>query len=226
MAVERLDLDNNPGARAVHTFGRQGGPIGVEYDSEGNATFLGSLSVVGAISAGSGLGGASNPYGLAAETVNPFSMSTSYNVASGTMVLCLMALSTPITHLGTWLRQEGVTSSGSNRLVIYASDGTLIDTTTDMTADFATSTIRCIEAPLASGSYDPGGTVSVYIGALTHFSGTVPQLEGTADVGGGFMPAINGLSPTIYLTGQTSAPASINPATANKNSASYYFYAR
>jgi hypothetical protein len=226
VAIERVDQDANPGARATHTFGRQGAPVGVSFDSEGNATFGGDLTVVGAIAAGSGLGGASNPYGLGCQTVDPMAgIVTTYSLGAGTLVLCLMALSTPITKLGTWLKGAGTTSSGSNRLALYHEDGTLIDTTGDMTTDFSTSGQRCIEGDLTLGEFDPGGTIGVYIGALTHFSAGNASLAGTPDVGTSFV-TINGHRPSIFLAGQTSPPASFSPAGASVNSAAYYFYGR
>jgi hypothetical protein len=65
----------------------------------------------------------------------------------------------------------------------------------------------------------------VHLAIMAHFSGGNPTIAGKAITGANFV-AINGIRPSVYLTGQATFPSTINYATANVNDASYCLYAR
>lgn len=227
MAVERLNLDNNPGASATHTFGRQGVPPGITYTSEGDFTIGGNLTVVGSVTAGSGLGAANNPFGHASESMSIWGgVSTRYALNAGTQVMVLAPpLAAAATRIGTWLTDAGITSTGSNRLAVYSLAGVLLATSADMTALMAAAGDTVIEALLDT----PVGPTSdpVYLSALTHFT-TAPKVAGSVDLSAiaSPIPPFHGRYPSVFTTGQTSPVASFDPSLISQNTAAYYLYVR
>lgn len=225
MGLETLLPGQNPQATAFFRLRRESDDaLGVTMDTEGNVSFSGDVTVGGSIIGGNVSGGPSNPYGLGALTVPDLyaGINDQFPIGSGTHVLNLVSLAAgDYTHLGAWLQSAGTTSTGSNRLTLYLEDGTLIDVSNDMTTDFGSGS-GWVEQPLSAGTYThPGG--NVYIGALSHFS-VDPHLWASNNLTN--VVTINGHRPTIYYTGQTSPPASINVGAANTNSAAYAMYIR
>lgn len=223
MGLETLTPGQNPGAYALHALGRQGATPGITFDTEGNLTVAGNVTIGGTLTGGGITAGVTSPYGIV-STVDPYVCNTQFGISSGAAVFNLIALPAgTYTTLGIWLRGAAAGSTGSNRLAIYTEAGTLIDTSGDMTADFQSGVApTIIESTLSLGSYVHAGG-NVYIGALTHFS-TPPSIK-AIDIGIN-APDINSHRPSVFLTGQTSFPASFNVAAANANSAAYFMYVR
>lgn len=223
MGREHRTLDGNAQAPETYTYGLLDAP-GFTLDSAGNATFAGNVTVTGAVSAGSGLG-TPNPYGIAGATLaDPLMIQGNYASSSGLLIGGVAPLAAgPISALGTRLVTAGSGSSGQNKIGIYKLDGTLIDTTVDMSAILAGSA-GFVDAALASGTYQhPGG--AVYLMLLCHYSVADPHIGGSS-VNTDKFPALNGVLPTIFDTGITSLPASLAPGTRQVNNAQFYLYAR
>lgn len=125
--------------------------------------------------------------------------------------------------LACWLVTEGVTASGVNKMSLYSVAGgvaTLVDSTGDMSALFATpGADLIIEGTLSNGLYTP--TAGRYIvSVVCHFSGSNPKIAATGGLPN--TPPENGISPGGYLTGQAAPPASFNTSTLNQNNGGYW----
>lgn len=225
MPIERVDVADNPTARGTWTWGRQDGPTGLRVDSEGNLSVAGDLAVTGSITAVPGIA-AADPYGLAAATIDLPSVAANYNLSSGVMVACAVIVPAgPVAMLGTMLTTAGITSTGANRMGLYDIAGTLIDITAPMTAEFQATPPVMIQEHLLNGTYTNPTTRPMYIAALTHFT-SAPTIGGSAAVPVSQIPPLNGVYPTIFLTGQTALPSSFSPASAQQNNAWYFLFAR
>ncbi len=157
--------------------------------------------------------------GLTAQTLQIEQASGYFTLGSGTCVFVMIHIpKSTVSTLGTWMINEGLTPTGYGGMALYNPDGTLIDQTTDMQTILATPPSRWISAALSNGPHDLAAG-SYYIAFLSQMS-SGPNLAGVAAPQN--IPVVNGRYPSVYLTGQTSFPASFAPASANANSGIYY----
>lgn len=159
-------------------------------------------------------------FGLIAHTLHPGQASGSFNAGSGTCLFVLMYIpDITVTALGAWFTNEGVTATGVCGMALYTSSGTLLHQTADMSAAFASAANLWVSGNLAGGPQTITAG-SYYVALLSNMS-TAPKLAGVNAFNN--VPTINGKRPSVFLTSQSSFPASFNPATANVNSGVYYF---
>lgn len=159
--------------------------------------------------------------GLVAVTM-PYmapSATDGFSVAAGTMVAMLWRPGpVTITNLGVWLTVAGSSASGVNGMALYDASGTLIDQTADMSTALAGTAPNWVEAALGDAQTLTADT-NYYVALLTHFD-TAPKVAGSQISSNA--PAFKTTPPSVALTGQTSFPASFNPATATKNNGAYF----
>jgi len=165
-------------------------------------------------------------FGLKLATLGPYEMGGSpLGLSPGTLITCRVWVPSAmtLTKLGTWMQAAGITSSGVNGMAIYDAAGNLLDQTGDMSTQLASAN-QYVEGTLG-GSVNLTANTSVHLAILAHFSGGNPTISGKAITGTNFV-AINGVRPSVYLTGQASFPSTIDYASAIINDAAYCFYAR
>lgn len=176
---------------------------------------------------GSGGGGGSSPVlepaaaalGLAMQSMSILIATSPATISAGllTMDLCYFPGGVPISQLCTVIQTEGVTASGRNGMALYDTAGNRIDVTGDMSAQFAT--VGYAAGNLAGGPETPAAG-PVYVCTLSHFSGSSPKLYATN--GSVPIPVVHSLGTSIYFTGQTDFPATLDLSTANINTGGYY----
>jgi hypothetical protein len=157
--------------------------------------------------------------GLVAQTLQIEQTASHFQLGSGVCVLTLIHIpKVSISTLGIWVTNEGLTPNGVCGMALYTEAGVLIDQTTDMGAGLAAFGSSWVSAGLSAGSrtLDAG---SYYIAFLSHMA-VGPNIGGVSAFTN--VPVINGKYPSVYLTGQTTFPASFTPASANVNSGIYY----
>lgn len=157
--------------------------------------------------------------GLVAQTLQITQTSTTFTLGAGVCVFVLVHIpNVSVSTLGAWLTISGVTATGVCGMALYTAAGALIDQTTSMASSLAGSGNTWVSAPLSGGARSLSAG-SYYIAFLSNMS-TGPQLGGVNAYN--TLPSVNGYHPSVYLTGQSSFPASFNPATATANSGCYY----
>jgi hypothetical protein len=177
-----------------------------------------------AVSAG-GAGFAAGMLGLAAQTVPPESLTGSVVINSGVLVFVLVCLdgATAISKLGLWIQAGGSGATGVCGMALYTEAGTLVDQTNDMSAAFSSAAYTWATGTLSGGSQVPAAG-NYYIAMLGHMSSS-PSVGFANTQGFTTLPVINGHYLSVFLTGQSSFPASFTPTSANVNSGFYYFTA-
>ena len=157
--------------------------------------------------------------GLVAQTLQIEQTAGHFQLGSGVCVLMLIYIpKVSIGTLGAWMTNEGLTPTGYCGMALYTPTGTLIDQTVDMGAALATPGNTWVSASLSAGSRTLAAG-SYYIAFLSNMSAG-PNIGGVAAFAN--IPVINNRRPSVYLTGQSTFPASFTPATANVNSGIYY----
>jgi hypothetical protein len=157
--------------------------------------------------------------GLKAQTLQVEQTSSSFQLGSGVCVFMLMHIPrVSIGTLGVWMTNEGITPTGYCGMALYTPDGTLIDKTADIGTLLAAPGNAWISAGLSGGSQTLAAG-SYYIAFLSNMSAG-PKIAGVSAVVN--IPVVNGMRPSVYLTGQTTFPTSFTPASANVNSGIYY----
>jgi hypothetical protein len=157
--------------------------------------------------------------GLISHTMHPAHGTAAFSINSGICVFVLVHLPDAIINkLGAWMTNEGLGATGTCGMALYTSSGTLIDQTTSMAAAFAAPGSAWVSATFVGGAQTVTAG-SYYIALLSNMS-TGPKFAGNTAVLP--IPAINGIRNTVYLTGQSSFPASFTPASAVLNSGIYY----
>jgi hypothetical protein len=126
-------------------------------------------------------GGASPPamLGLLLWTIPPELAFMSGNPPTGDVFFSLAqaAASGSVGHLGTIVRQAGVTpGAGLNAMAIYSAAGVLLGNTGDMTAQFEAT--GYVEGAITPVSIVAGQ--SYYLGISQNFTGTVAQFAGAS----------------------------------------------
>lgn len=166
------------------------------------------------------------PLGLKLAVLGPYETAGApLGLSTGTLITCRVWVPSAmtLTTLGTWMRVAGITAAGVNGMAVYDAAGNLLGQTLDMSAEMALADQYVEKALTASVSLS--ANTSVHFAILTHFSGGNPSVSGKATTGANFV-AINGIRPSVYLTGQTSFPATISYASATVNDAAYSLYGR
>lgn len=157
--------------------------------------------------------------GLIAQTLQIEQTASRFQLNSGVCVFMLIHLpSVSISTLGAWMTNEGLTPTGYSGIALYTPNGTLIDKTSDISTALATPGSAWVSANLSAGPQTLTAG-SYYIAFLSTLS-TGPNLGGVSAFSN--IPVINGRYPSVYLTGQSTFPASFTPASANVNSGIYY----
>jgi hypothetical protein len=158
-------------------------------------------------------------FGLTVHTLQPATAVSKFGISSGVCVFVLVQVpAATVSTLGTWLTNTGGTPTATCGMALYSEAGTLIDQTGDMTTLFST-TSGWISSGLSGGARSLAAG-KYYIALLSNMS-VAPQFAGVQAVTA--IPPINGHYPSVYLTSQSSFPASFTPSTANLNSGAYYF---
>jgi hypothetical protein len=164
-------------------------------------------------------------FGLAAQSLSLGSLSAKFAVNSGVCIFMLVHLDgvTPITKLGTWMVVSGSGAPGTNPngMALYTEAGALVDKTVDMSVIY-TSAQGWISGNLNGGSQTPAAG-NYYIAIMSNMPSTAPQFAALPDIGGlgvdlnsAAYPPINGHYPAVYLTGQTTFPATFTPSAATQ----------
>jgi hypothetical protein len=163
-------------------------------------------------------------YGLKLATISTATCVDHFTVAAGLAVFVLVYCTTDATinTVGAWQTVAGVTANGANNMGLYSEAGVQLGLTGDMSSLMATT--GYIESNLAAPVAITAGSW-YYMHYLCHFSGSTPKLAS-----GGGSPfnhvVINGHRPTVYLSTQTTSPASFTPSSATVNTAEYFMGAR
>lgn len=135
--------------------------------------------------------------------------------------LATAAKSATITKLGTWIGGAGVTpGAGVNGLAIYSEAGVLLAATGDMTAAF--ETVGYAEGTLTQSVQIVAGT-NYYLAYQNNFTGTQPAIPGFVPAPSSGVPAIHGHYPHLFITGQTSWPASFTPSSEPLNGQHWFW---
>jgi hypothetical protein len=218
--------------------GPQPGKVVGSWDSSGNITTVGNLSVGGSASiagsltvngqniTGGGGGGSSVPEYAAKLGLQyaPFDINlaaSANGLSSGTVVWQLMQPgAVTFTNLGCMVHVKGVTNTGYSGLAIYTEAGVLLDKTSDMSTAFAAGNDAYIEAALSAGPFTFTAGTDYYLAALTQFSGTSPSIFGVLAQSN--IATVRTHRPALFTTGQTTFPASFNPAAVSVNSGGYW----
>jgi hypothetical protein len=164
-------------------------------------------------------------YGLDLAVLGPFEMgSAAISISAGTLILnrVWVPSAMALTHLGTWIRAAGVTTSGVNGMAVYSAAGSLLEQTVSMDTQFALVD-QYVEAALLT-TVNLTANTSVYLAILTHFSGSNPSVSGKV-VGTNLWP-MNGFRPSVFVAGQATFPASVTIGSATVNDAAYCLFAR
>jgi hypothetical protein len=189
--------------------------------TDSNANNRVDVTIAAAASSGLSTSAEATALGLVAQTVNPCLTTSSFTINSGVCVFVKLYLpASTITMLGAWKTNEAVGSAtGTCGMALYTSTGTLVDQTVSMSSNFLVANNEWISGALAGGPRVV--TAGSYYVALLSNMPTGPRIAGSQAFNS--LPAINGHYPSVYLTSQTTFPASFNPATATRNSGVYYF---
>lgn len=169
--------------------------------------------------------------GLVSATLEDYALaSVAFSLTAGVFGAALAPFQAGqrITSLGCCLNGAGVTSSGVTSMGLYTSAGVQIDNTGDMTAQFSSAPPLYITGNLSGGVYTVPASGMLYIGFVTHFSGTAPTILGSPAATGGavsFMP-VNGHYMSVFTTAQATLPASFTPSGLTLNSGMYYLTAQ
>jgi len=161
--------------------------------------------------------------GLVAHTMQPGQATARFAMNTGICVFMLVHIpDAVVTTLGAWKTTESVgTPTGTCGMALYTESGTLIDQTTSMATALANPSpaVEWISGSLSGGQHTLTAG-SYYIAFLSNIAGA-PQIAGATSID--FIPPINGHYSSLYLTGQSSFPASFSPSGATLNNGIYYF---
>lgn len=161
-------------------------------------------------------------FGLKLLTIDTSDATGEFSLSAGTaaFVLAYCPISMQVTTLGTWINTGGITSTGANTMAIYDAAGNQLGITADMSA--ALTGTGYVEGTLTGAVNLTQGIY--YLHLLTHFT-TAPKVVAAGATAFNHKP-INGNYPTVFLTTQTTSPATFTPSTATQNTAEYFFGAR
>lgn len=193
------------GNSATRNVGTASGEV-----AQGNHTHAGS-------SVGAGLTAGAAKYGLSILTCEPEAAQQTFGLAAGVFVANLVRATKTetLTTLGILLHTAGVTASGANGLALYTEAGVLINQTTDMSTEMASSGWQAALSTDGLGFAVVADT-NYYLAALTHYSGTAPVPRSAGPPGFDLLP-VNGHRPSLFLNAQATFPASFTPGSANLN---------
>lgn len=176
---------------------------------------------------GSGGGGGSAPVldpaaaalGLVMQSTSILVATTPATISAGlmTMDLCYFPGELTINALFTVIETEGVTASGRNGMALYDTGGNRLQVSGDMSTGFAT--VGFAGSSIVGGGITPAAG-PVYVCTLSHFSGSSPKLWATN--GAEPIPAVHGVTSSIFYTGIADFPATVNLGSASINSGAYY----
>lgn len=158
-------------------------------------------------------------YGLVAETISLSQSTTKFVINSGTCVFSLVWLPTAtVQTLGAWKVSEGSGATATCGMALYTESGTLIDQTVSMSAVLANTGNEWVSGNLSGGARAMMAG-RYYVAFLANMT-SGPNLAAVPIIND--IPPINGHYSSVYLTGQSSFPASFNPATTTKNNGIFY----
>lgn len=157
-------------------------------------------------------------------TVDTSVLQAEYNAGNGVLLMqrVYFPRSEVISSLFACITVNGDGSAiGENAMALYDDSGTLLAKSADSLTPFQSGSVGAHEFPLLTPQSVTAGTYG-WIAVLSNTGGGVPKLASTT----AFLPenVLNlGHRRSVYLTGQSSIPSSVNIAAANVNNGVHWF---
>jgi hypothetical protein len=188
--------------------------------TDNNANNRVDVTIAGTAS-GSGTEPTAAALGFIGQTMAASQCSTKFNVNSGVCIFLLLRLpATNVTTIGGWKVNEGTgPATGTCGMALYTEAGVLVDQTASMSTAFTNVGNEWVQGNLT------GGTQAIAAGnyylALLSTLPAAPAFAAVSLITD--LPPINNHYQAVYITGQSTFPASFNPATATKNNGCFFF---
>ena len=161
-------------------------------------------------------------YGFVAWTTDPADAGTDYTLASGLLALVRVFVPAGNVIAAVWagVKTAGNTAGGETRAAVYDDTGARIGISADTATWMTTSGWRSLA--LGASIAAAGADRYVWVASLTTY-GSTPTVKGNAAAVDVLLNRGTANRRSVFLTSQTTAPASVDLTAATLNTAIYSF---
>lgn len=161
-------------------------------------------------------------YGFVAWTTDPADASTDYTLSSGLLALVrtFVPAGNPISTVWAAVKTAGATAGGETRAAVYDDTGARIGISADTSSWMTSAGWRSLA--LGATIAASGSDRYVWVASLTTY-GSTPTVKGNAAAVDVLLNRGTANRRSVFLTSQTTAPASVDLTAATLNTALYSF---